>query len=157
MSHYLLSWYGMVPRNLVSQSASQPPREAVAVLNREEETGNTQGGSGCGWRRVEGKINEFIFGYGGIWGLWRKSKWSCPARRKCSWEARLCWRSRFECSQLEGSKWGIWNWIWKANADTTLGTCESCRLVTPWRVFQVVRVGPTWWSTETAAYLQFNF
>lgn len=32
----------------------------------------------------------------------------------------------------------------EANADTTLGTCESCRLVTPWRVFQVVRVGPTW-------------
>lgn len=51
----------MVPRNLVSQSASQLSREALAVLNRQEETGNTQGGSG--WMEESGgKINEFILG-----------------------------------------------------------------------------------------------
>ena len=50
-------------RNLeFPESASQPPREAMAISDREEVTKNTQGGSGCGWRRVEGKINGFSFG-----------------------------------------------------------------------------------------------
>lgn len=144
MSHYLLSWYGMVPRNLVSQSASQPPGRLWLYWTDKRKLGTHRedlGVDGGEWRE-----DKWVY-FGVGWNLRSLKEIQVELSSKEEMQMRsssLCWRSRFESSQLEGSKWGIWNWIWKANADTTLGSCESWRLVTPW-------TGPTWWSTETAA------